>query len=190
MNFQQGDLKNRLLWCTRAQWGLLATLLIVGGGIYLLGIRPASTRLDQLRTRYAVAQDQFQQDQDRAKTLPNVELEIQQLRKRVERFDKTLPKQQELASFINDVTRISQQASLKKLAWNLDAKPHRSDRLTELPIRFSFAGDFQSGIVEFLRATEDLPRLTRVRKLDLKSSDARDGQVTAELTMDLYFGEQ
>jgi Tfp pilus assembly protein PilO len=190
MKLPHGDLQNRLLWCTRAQVGLLAVLLVLGGGVYLLGIRPANAQLDQVHAQYASARDQLQQDQDRVKKLPQVELEIEQLRKRVERLDKTLPRQQDLASFINEVTRISHDASLKKLAWHLDAKPRRSDQLVEMPIQFSFEGDYQSGVVEFLRNTEDLPRLTRIRKLDLKTSDARDGQVKAELTMNIYFGEE
>jgi Tfp pilus assembly protein PilO len=189
MKLLHGELKNQLLWCQRAQWGLLIALLVLGGAIYLMGIRPANAELEQTYQQYAAARLELDQDQDRTRRLPQVELEIQRLRARVERFNKKLPKQQDLASFISDVTHISQQASLKKLAWHLDSKPRQSDQFTELPIQFTFEGDFQSGVFEFLRGTEDMPRLTRVRKLDLKASDALDGQVKAQLTMNIYFGE-
>jgi Tfp pilus assembly protein PilO len=190
MKLLQGELKNQLIWFGRAQKGMLALLVLLGGAIYLLGIRPASNELDQVHAQYASARNELDQDQDRAKNLPRVDLEIERLRLRVERFDKKLPKQQDLAVFINDVTRISQQASLHKLAWHLDSKPKHSDQFTELPIQFTFEGDFETGVVAFLRDTEDMQRLTRVRKLNLVSSDARDGQVKAELTMNIYFGEQ
>ena len=189
MKLLRGDLKNQLLWCTRAQWGLLIALVVLAGTVYLMGIRPANAELEQTHQQYAAARLELDQDQDRTKRLPQVEMDIQRLRARVERFDKKLPKQKDLASFINDVTHVSQQAALRNFAWHLDPKPHQSDQLTELPIQFSFEGDFQSGIVEFLRGTEDMQRLTRVRKLDLKSSDALDGQVKAQLTMNIYFGE-
>jgi Tfp pilus assembly protein PilO len=189
MKFLHGELKNQLLWCRRVQWGLLAALVVLSGVAYLFGIRPANAALDQTHQQYADARLELDQDQDRTKRLPQVEMEIQRLRQRVERFDKKLPKQQDLASFINDVTHISDQASLHKLAWHLDSKPRQADQFTEMPIQFTFEGDFQSGVVEFLRGTEDMQRLTRVRKLELKSSDALDGQVKAQLTMNIYFGE-
>jgi Tfp pilus assembly protein PilO len=190
MKLLQGDLKNQLAWIRRGQWGLAALLVLVGGGIYLFGIHPANAELDRVHLQYASAKNELEQDQDRAKNLPAVQLEIDQLRRRVERFDKKLPRQQDLASFINDVTHISQEASLRKLSWHLDSKPRRTDQFTELPIQFTFEGDFQTGVVEFLRGTEDMQRLTRVRKLDITTSDARDGQVKAQLTMNIYFGEE
>jgi Tfp pilus assembly protein PilO len=190
MNPFQANLKDQLLWCRRAQCGLLAILLAIGGAVCLFWIMPENARLDAARQRIAKAEAELQQDQDRAKSLPKVEAEIAGLRLRVARFDKQLPPQLNLAQFINDVTRISRDASLKNLSWHLDSKPRRSNQFTELPILFTFEGDFQSGILQFLRDTEDMQRLTRVRKLDLKADVAHDGQVKAELTMNIYFGEQ
>jgi len=190
MKLLRGDLKDQLIWCRRAQWGLLAMLGLLGGLVYLCWIRPENATLDAAHARIALAESELEQDQDRAKNLPRVEMEIQHLRQRVERFDKKLPRQQDLAQFIDDVTRISQDASLKKLEWHLDSKPRQSDHFTELPILFSFEGDFQSGVLQFLRGTEDMQRLTRVRKLELRAGDAHDGQVKAEVTMNIYFGEE
>jgi Tfp pilus assembly protein PilO len=190
MNLFNGNLRTKLLWYGRAQSALLGALLLSAGGVHLFCIRPEMAALEAARSRTAVAELELTADQDRANNLPRVELEIARLRQRVERFDKKLPRQQDLAQFINDVTRISQDAALKKLSWHLDSKPRQSDQLTELPILFSFEGDFQTGVLPFLRGTEDMPRLTRIRKLDLKSTDARDGQVRAEVTMNIYFGEE
>jgi Tfp pilus assembly protein PilO len=184
------DLKNRLLWCQRAQWGLAIALLLLGGGMYAMWIHPANAQLEAANLRIAASQSELREDQTRAKNLPLVEMEIARLRQRVERFDKKLPRQQDLAQFMNDVTRISQDASLRKLSWHLDSKPKKSDQFTELPIQFTFEGDFQSGVVQFLQGTEDMQRLTRIRKLDLKASDSHDGQVKAEITMNIYFGEE
>ena len=189
MKLLRGELKSQLLWCTRTQWGLLIALAVLSSTVYLTGIRPANVELEQTHRQYAAARFELDQDQDRNRRLPQVEMDIQRLRARVERFDKKLPRQKELASFINDVTHVGQQAALRNFAWRLDSKPSKSDQLTELPIQFSFEGDFQSGVVEFLRGTQDMQRLIRVRKLDLKSSDALDGQVKAQLTLNIYFGE-
>jgi Tfp pilus assembly protein PilO len=186
----RGNLKDRLVWCRRIQWSLLAALFVLGGAVYLFWIRPENARLDGARQRIATAECELQQDQDRAKNLPKVEAEIAALRQRVARFDKELPKQPNMVQFINDVTRISQDASLKKFKWILDTKPRMSDQMTEQPVLISFEGDFQSGVLQFLQGTEDMQRLTRVRKLDLKADEAHNGLVKAELSMNIYFGDQ
>jgi Tfp pilus assembly protein PilO len=190
MNPLRANLKDRLVWFRRIQWGLLTMLLVLGGAIYVCWIRPENARLEGARLRIANAESELQQDQDRAKNLPKVEAEIAALRQRVARFDKELPRLPNMVQFINDVTRISQDASLKQFRWILDTKPRVSDQMTEQPVLISFEGDFQSGVLQFLRGTEQMQRLTRVRKLDLKADDARDGQVKAELTMNIYFGDQ
>ena len=53
------------------------------------------------------------------------------------------------------------------------------------PIKLTFEGDFIS-IYSFLRNTEEMPRLTRVRDMKLSSRD-KTGQVKFELTMNIYF---
>jgi Tfp pilus assembly protein PilO len=190
MKLLHGDLKNRLVWCERAQWALLAMLGLFGAGAYVLWIGPANVQLEAVDARYAIAMNELRDDQARAKSLPVVEMEISRLRQRVERFNKTLPRQQDLAGFMKDVTRLSQDAELKKLSWHLESKPKKSEEFTELPIQLTFEGDFQTGVVRFLQGTEDMQRLTRVRKLELKAGDARDGTVKAAVTMNLYFGEE
>jgi Tfp pilus assembly protein PilO len=190
MMLLHGDLKNRLVWCERAQWGLLAFLALFGAGAYLLWIHPANVQLESANARFVLARNELRDNENRAKNLPLVEMEIARLRQRVERFDKTLPRQQDLAQFMNDVTHISQDAALKKLSWHLNSRPKKSDEFTELPIQLTFEGDFQTGVVRFLQGTEDMQRLTRVRKLELKAGDANDGSVKAAVTMNLYFGEE
>ncbi len=190
MKLLNGDLKNRLVWCQRAQIGMAAALLLYAVGAFLLWIHPANTALEAAYGRIASAQTELREDQNRVKDLPLAEQQIARLRQRIELFDKKLPRQQDLAQFMNDVTRISQEAALNKLSWHLDSKPKHSDQITELPIQLTFEGDFQSGVVPFLQGTEDMQRLTRVRKLDLRATGIHDGHVRAEMTMNIYFGDE
>jgi Tfp pilus assembly protein PilO len=190
MKFFKGDLKDQLIWCRRAQLAMAAALLLLGGAIWFFWIKPEHATLDGAHARIAMVEQELAQDQNQARNLPKVEQEIERLRQRVERFDKKLPKQPELAEFYNDVTKISQQAALSKLSWHLDSKPRQADHFTELPILFSFEGDFQSGALQFLRGTEDMQRLTRVHKLELKADDQHTGMVKAEVTMNIYYGEE
>jgi Tfp pilus assembly protein PilO len=183
-----GELKNRLAWCRRAQFGLLGVLSIGVTSVYMTAIRPALADLTEVKGLLQCHKCQLEQNQDQVRNLPWVDQEIHRLRRRVERFDKKLPKQQELAVFIDDVTRFSQAASLKKMTWKPDAKPHKTDLYSDLPIHFTFDGDFQTGLVKFLKQTEDMPRLTRVQKLDVRATDGTGG-VKADVTVRIFFTE-
>jgi Tfp pilus assembly protein PilO len=56
-----------------------------------------------------------------------------------------------------------------------------------LPISLKFDGDFRD-VYSFLCQMEDLSRLTRVKKMVLKSS-GNDGSVQVEMIMNLYYSE-
>ncbi len=185
-----GDLKKQSDRCRQAQCVLGGALFLATLAVYLVQIRPAVLQLAEVHRQYQAACVSLQQDQVETAKLPQVELEIERLHQRVERFDKKLSKPRDLAPFISDIQRISQESSLKMLYSQSDTKPRRTDQFSELPIKLTFEGDFQNGVVEFLRKTEDMQRLTRIQKLDIRSSEAHDGQVKAELTMNIYFAEE
>ena len=183
------DLKNNIVWHKKAQTGLAAGTAVLCALLYFTVIMPASNRLTELRKQVSAAHTELQGNRARAGNLPVAERETQQLRSRVERFDKKLPKNADLAAFINDVTQMSQSAALRKLTWRPDSVAKKTDQFARLPIQFSFEGDF-SGVFDFLREIEDMPRLTRVRKLDMQSHDAKGTQMQVQLSLDIYYTEE
>lgn len=173
--------------CARAQWLLAAALLLSGAGFYLFGYRPMSNQLRDLRMQSDAKQRQLGMDQSRANTLPAVKLEVDALQLRLERFDKKLPRNLDLGQFIKDLTQISQQASLRKLLVQPGGS-RRADLYSERPILLSFEGDFLSAY-SFLRETETMQRLTRVRNLSIKSRDVKLGQVEVQMALSIYSAE-
>src|SRR5205814_9891581 len=103
----------------------------------------------------------------RAQNLPVIESEVEQLRTRLERFDKKLPKKPDMDQFMREITRVSELASLKKVTVQ-PGSPKRSELFSEMPIALNFTGDFTS-VVNFLQQTEEMQRLTRVRSLAIKT---------------------
>ena len=51
-----------------------------------------------------------------------------------------------------------------------------------------FEGKFPS-VANFLRSAEEMQRLTRTRRLDLKCRDVKSGNVDVELSMNIYFAD-
>ncbi len=59
---------------------------------------------------------------------------------------------------------------------------------SEIPITMNFEGDFSS-VFGFLREMEAMPRLTRVKSLNIRTKDPKLGIVDVNLAMNIYFSE-
>jgi type IV pilus assembly protein PilO len=162
-------LQTQTEWCARVQWmlGILLAVMIVG--FYAMVYRPNVRKQEDLRTQVANKRRDLSGNQAQVKILPDVLRAVSQMRIRLEKFDKKLPRQPELPRFINDMTEVSHQASLRKVEVT-PGVPALSDHYAEWPIALKFEGDFQS-VFSFLRQAEGMPRLTRVKGLKVKGPD-------------------
>ncbi len=181
-------LRTQIMFCTRAQWVLGAGMALMLGLFFLFGYRQANNRLRDLRIDEDRKLNELSMGQARLQSLDTLELEVERLRLKLARFDKKLPRQQDLGAFMRDITLLSQQSSLRKWMVQPDPKPRRQDLFSELPIVLSFEGDFAS-VFAFLRQTEEMQRLTRVRSIRINSRDAKLGQVEVQMAMSIYFAE-
>jgi Tfp pilus assembly protein PilO len=177
------SLQTQIKWSVRAQWALAVVIIAALGAFYALAYRPQSQHLRSLRRQIVQSQDDLAANQSQTSILPRVKAEVDVLRAKLARY-KALPQQHELAQFIRDIAQLGQQSSLRQWDWK-PGDTARNERCNELPLRITFEGDFVN-VFSFLRHAEDLQRLARVRSMNLKSKD-RQGQVKAQLTMNIYF---
>jgi type IV pilus assembly protein PilO len=169
------------------QKGLALVAILMIGWFSLMVYRPQIRRLAELQTAWETEHLSLKSNQTEAQRLPAVAREVESLRQKLDRFDKRLPKQEELGSFMKDVTNYQQQVNLKKMTWGR-GEPRHTELFAELPLTLNFEGDYLS-VMNFLRQTEDMPRLTRVRSMMLKSKDDRPGYVDVQLSMNIYYAE-
>ncbi|HEX8521799.1 MAG TPA: type 4a pilus biogenesis protein PilO [Tepidisphaeraceae bacterium] len=184
------SLRNQLEWCTKAQaiLGLVLSLILVG--FYVFGYRPFSTRLADLQLEIDHSSSELLKNTSQVRILPAVMVAVNDLKSRLEKYDKQLPRQQELDRFIKDINTMVHNAQLQKLSYTPSVMPIRSELFAEQPVSFKFEGDFLK-VFSFLRQTEQMQRLTRVRELKIKNSNrsSKAGQVEVELSMNIYFSE-
>jgi Tfp pilus assembly protein PilO len=177
-------LRNQIVWCTRAQWALCAVMVATLIAFHVLGYGPLSKRLAGLRGQIAARQQELAENHRKASKRNEIAARNEKLRQELDRLKKP-SRQQELPELIKDLERGKSLASLRRYEQKAGV-PVRNDLYCALPITMSFEGDFTS-IFSFLRSTEDLQRLTRVRNLKLKAKDDRTGQVQACVSMNIYF---
>ena len=86
------------------------------------------------------------------------------------------------------LTEVSQMADANSLQSNTvkSLKTERGRSYSEQSIQMSLSGDF-NGFYSFLLQLEKLPRITRVTNMSLQKISERDGEMTASLTMSIFF---
>jgi Tfp pilus assembly protein PilO len=179
------SLRSQNGWCRRAQRLLLGVLAIGLVAFYLGAYRPQMLALNDLRQQADRRRGELHTAEARARTLPAVMHEVEQLRQRLARFDKKLPRQQDMDQFLRDIAQLGQQAGLRKWTFQTDV-PRRRELFVELPIRVTFEGDFDS-VYAFLRQAEQMQRLTRIARVHLNGVDPQSGQVSVDAQMQIYF---
>jgi len=180
------SLKIQIIWCRRAQLTLGGVFLVIVCAFYFLGYRPTTSRLKSLDAQIADMQQELTDNSTKAQILPDVEREVRNLRLRLDGAKK-LPKVMDVAGFINDVTRISQSTQLRKPKYDPEF-PKRGELFSIYPIRLQLQGNF-ANVFAFIRETEALPRLSRIRSINIKTDTVskEPGAVIVNLGMDLYF---
>jgi Tfp pilus assembly protein PilO len=189
------SLRTQLDWFTKVQWLLGLCLVLLAAAFFVFGYRPCTVRQSELHQQLDSKRRDLLNNTARVRILPDVERAVTELEVRVDNYDKQLPRQQDLGQFIRDIHGVVRDADLRRVTVQ-PGVPHRSELagntvVSELPIALRFEGDFLS-VFNFLRKTEEMQRLTRVRDLKLKNADrqgSKPGQVEVELSMNIYFSE-
>jgi type IV pilus assembly protein PilO len=170
----------------KMQYAIAGTLLLGLAAHFVFVYRPQSTQLADLNQQITQRRAELDSDRSQTNRLPRVASELEQLKARLANF-KQLPAGVELGEFTNDIHAISLRTGLPEPT--VVPGPARSDRLfSEQPIELSLQGNF-SKVFNFIRQIEDMPRLTHVRDVSIKSvGDA--GEVEATLSVIIYYGEE
>src|SRR5688572_17878763 len=114
-------LQSQIGWCAKVQWVLAAAMLVLVGGFYLLGYRPAASQRAALRGQIQNTRRELEGNQARTQIKPIVEGKVRVSRAKLERFDKRLPRHQELSQFIGDISQLSRRSALRR--WSTKMSP-------------------------------------------------------------------
>lgn len=110
---------------------------------------------------------------------------IDELQKAIEFFESKLPQEKEVDKILKEVWQMAEANSLQTKTVKT-MKAERASGYSEQPIQMSLAGDF-NGFYSFLLQLEKLPRITRVTGMNLQKIDQREGEMTASVTLSIFF---
>ncbi|MHC4259521.1 MAG: type IV pilus inner membrane component PilO [Planctomycetota bacterium] len=152
---------------------------------YQYWIKPVNERLAEQKTRLHVKLGKIE---DAEKTIPSAEevaRQLEKLEEAVQFFESRLPHTSEIDKVLHDVTVIVQNQGLRsKRVLRLQKKDDSG--YIEQPLKMELVGDFNS-FYSFLLELEELPRIMKIRELELDKQTEHEGQIAANFILSIFF---
>ena len=152
---------------------------------YLFVFNKANAKRQDLQAQIQQKQQELNNLRQSTAGVEDLNHKIVELQQAITFFESKLPQEKEVDKILAQVSKMAEANSLVcKTVKPL--KPERSASYSEQPIQLSLEGDF-NGFYSFLLQLEKLPRITRVTQMKLDKIDERDGEMTAQLTLSIFF---
>jgi len=165
-------------------------VLLVGLAIvaYHFMIKPANQDLVQSKSRMEVKLAKLNQFETATAAAKDISKQLEQLHDAINFFESKLPPTSEIHKVLEQVTVIAQKQGLKpKSIRTLNRK--QNSGYVEQPLEMKMEGDF-TAFYSFLLELEKLPRIMKVRKLNLDKKKELEGEVAADCIVSIFFQNQ
>ncbi|WP_432800306.1 type 4a pilus biogenesis protein PilO [Poriferisphaera sp. WC338] len=166
---------------------LLMAMLIAS---YMIIFEPRNRMKEEAEAEIAQRQAKLQQLNEATKQNghENLEIEIDRLNEAISEYEQKLPSQREVDVILKEVWQLADKHNLipKKF---VTGKINRTANYSEVPNTIVIIGDFD-GFYSFLLDLEQLPRITRMPKIELKKINTDEGQMKADIVLSIYFDNQ
>ena len=162
-------------------------LLIIGlvfAGYYFM-IRPANEELISHRQRVEANLGKLNEFEKATSAAEDVSKQLSQLHDAIAFFESKLPPTNEIYRVLEHVTVIAQKQGLKPKSIKTLNRKHNSGYV-EQPLAMKLEGDFEA-FYSFLLELEKLPRIMKVRKLNLEKKTKLEGLVGADCIVSIFF---
>jgi Tfp pilus assembly protein PilO len=187
------SLETQISWFARIQMALAAAIVVAAAAFYLVWYRPATRQMQDLRAAILENNHNLELSRSRADELPAVAKMVADLRQKLDRFDRKIPRHQDLPDLLGALESLRQQAGIAK-CYLKPENPQSLASYSEQTIHVDFEGDFDQ-VADFLARIEDMDRMTRVRRLAINGATAANaanagrGAVEVHMDVSIYFLE-
>jgi type IV pilus assembly protein PilO len=160
---------------------LAPALLIVIGVVFLL-ILPKHKEINALEIKIAAQENEIAKNQAMAAKLPQLTLENEKLRKRLEELKLQLPEEKEITSLLKQVSDLCIRAGLKVSLWKPEAKrTHASGIVYEIPVKVELGGSYHS-LGSFFSSLTKLNRIVNITDFKLTDPKPDKGIAVIKIT--------
>ena len=163
-------------------------VLLVGVAVagYQYMIKPANANLAEAKGRVDAKLAQLAKCQKATPQAPeDITKQLERLQEAIEFFESKLPPKSQIHEVLEQVTVIAQKQGLKPKTIRTLKKKDNSGYI-EQPLKMELEGNFSS-FYSFLLELEKLPRIMKIRELELDKHTDMDGQITADFIVSIFF---
>ena len=169
---------------TRVLLTVLA-VAVAAVAVLLLVVLPLGRRVESDRAAIQSRRAQLAKLERITRWISDLHGEIRRLEEALEFFENRLPEKREIDVIVREVWLIAEVKSLTSRSIRTE-KSERMPRYSVQPVRLALEGRFE-GFYEFLLGLERLPRITKVREMQIQKSPTQEGAVRADLVVDIFF---
>ena len=163
----------------------LALILGITFLAYRYLIKPANKALAQQQARLQDKVGKLAEFEKASAAARDLNKQLEQLQEAVKFFESKLPPTNEIHKVLEQVTIVAQKQGLEpKIIRTLAIK--NNSGYVEQPLKMELSGNFNS-FYSFLLELEKLPRIMKIRKLDLKKQTASEGLISADFIVSIFF---
>jgi type IV pilus assembly protein PilO len=160
-------------------------LLGVAYGAYRYMIKPANRDLAERKTQIEKNLAKLAEFEKAAIAAKDLSKQLEQLQEAIEFFESKLPPKSEIHKVLEQVTVIAQKQGLKPKTIQTLKKQDNSGYI-EQPLKMELVGNFNS-FYSFLLEIEKLPRIMKIRELELNKKTKDEGQIAAKFIVSIFF---
>jgi len=161
---------------------LLLGVTVVG---YRYMIKPANRHLAEAKGRLQTKLAKLAEFEKATAAAEDLSRQLEQLQEAIEFFESKLPPTIEIDRVLQDVTVIGEKQGVKCKTIRRLKKKDNSGYI-EQPLKMELEGNFNS-FYSFLLELEKLPRIMKIRELELEKQTKHEGQITADFIVSIFF---
>jgi Tfp pilus assembly protein PilO len=160
-------------------------LLGVTYAAYQYMIKPANKHLAEQKARLQTKLANLAEFEKATVAAEGLSKQLEQLREAIEFFESKLPPTIEIDKVLQDITVIGEKQGIKCKTIRRLEKKDNSGYIEQL-LEMKLEGDFNS-FYSFLLELEKLPRIMKIRRLELGKQAKSEGQITVDFIVSIFF---
>ncbi|RKY23951.1 MAG: hypothetical protein DRP62_04875 [Planctomycetota bacterium] len=148
-------------------------------------IKPANSSCAEQRTRLEKKSAKLAEFEKATAAAEGLNKQLEQLQDAIDFFESKLPSTSEVHKVLEQVTVIAQKQGLTPKTIRALKKKDNSGYI-EQPLRMELVGNFKS-FYSFLLELERLPRIMKIRELELNKQKKQQGRIVADFVVSIFF---
>lgn len=167
---------------------ILFTALMVGLLVasYFFVFRPAAEKRVQRQAQIEKKRKELADLKLLTAGVGDMERKIEELQSAIKFFESKLPQQKQMDKVLKEIWQMAE-ANTLKVKTIKSLKGEQFAGYSEQSFALTVSGDFRHGFHAFLKRLETLDRIIRITQMKLDRDSERDGDITAHLTLSIFF---